>query len=78
LDRLPDRPRDVLATSIVPAALKDLWVGPFVGGRLCWDVNQKLAFGVGGDVGGLEIGSAFSLIRQFSAGIDYWLAVSVN
>ena len=47
---------DVLARSVVPAALEDLWVGPFVGGRLCWDLNEKLAFGVGGDVGGFEIG----------------------
>jgi hypothetical protein len=47
------------------------WVEPFVGGRLIWDLNDKLALNVRGDAGGFGIGSASDLTWQIVGGIDY-------
>ena len=50
------------------------WVEPFVGGRVVWDLNDKLAFNIRGDAGGFGIGSASKLTWQMLGGIDYQLA----
>jgi hypothetical protein len=47
------------------------WVEPFVGGRLIWDLNDKIAFNVRGDAGGFGIGSASDLTWQIVGGVDY-------
>ncbi len=47
------------------------WVEPFVGGRIIWDLNDKLALNVRGDAGGFGIGSASDLLWQISGGVDY-------
>jgi opacity protein-like surface antigen len=50
------------------------WFEPFVGGRVVWDLNEKLAFNVRGDAGGFGIGSASDLSWQILGGIDYQLS----
>jgi hypothetical protein len=50
------------------------WVEPFVGGRVVWDLNDRLAISVMGDAGGFGIGSASDLLWQFSAGVNYRLS----
>jgi len=47
------------------------WVEPFVGGRLIWDLNNKIAFNVRADAGGFGIGSASDLTWQIVGGMDY-------
>ena len=47
------------------------WVEPFVGGRLIWDLNDKVALNVRGDAGGFGIGSASDLTWQIVGGMDY-------
>jgi hypothetical protein len=47
------------------------WVEPFVGGRLIWDLNDKIALNVRGDAGGFGIGSASDLTWQIVGGVDY-------
>ena len=50
------------------------WVEPFVGGRVIWDLNDKLALDVRGDAGGFGIGSASDLLWQIALGVDYDLS----
>jgi predicted porin len=47
------------------------WVEPFIGGRLIWDLNNKIALNVRGDAGGFGIGSASDLTWQIAGGVDY-------
>lgn len=47
------------------------WVEPFVGGRLIWDLSDKIAFNVRSDAGGFGIGSASDLTWQVVGGMDY-------
>ena len=47
------------------------WVEPFVGGRLVWDLNDKIAFNVRADAGGFGIGNASDLTWQVVGGMDY-------
>ena len=47
------------------------WVEPFVGGRLIWDLNKKIALNVRGDAGGFGIGNASDLTWQIVGGMDY-------
>ena len=50
------------------------WVEPFVGGRVIWDLNDKLALNIRGDAGGFGIGSASDLTWQIAGGVDYKLS----
>jgi opacity protein-like surface antigen len=50
------------------------WVEPFVGGRIRWDLNDKLAMDIRGDAGGFGIGSASDLLWQVAFGVDYRLS----
>jgi hypothetical protein len=47
------------------------WVESFVGGRLIWDLNEKIALNVRSDAGGFGIGSASDLTWQIVGGMDY-------
>jgi len=47
------------------------WVEPFIGGRLIWDLNNKIAFNVRADAGGFGIGNASDLTWQIVGGMDY-------
>jgi opacity protein-like surface antigen len=47
------------------------WVEPFIGSRLRYDLTEKLAAQVRGDIGGFGIGSASKLTWNFLAGIDW-------
>ncbi len=49
------------------------WVDPIVGGRLRWDINEKLAAAVRFDFGGFDIGEGSNLTWNLVAGIDYKL-----
>jgi opacity protein-like surface antigen len=53
------------------------WVEPFVGGRLIWDLNDKIALNVRGDAGGFGIGSASDLTWQVIGGLDFKFTKSV-
>jgi hypothetical protein len=37
------------------------WVEPFVGGRILWEISEKVSAGIRGDIGGFGIGSASDL-----------------
>ena len=50
------------------------WVEPFVGGRVIWGLNDKLAINIAGDAGGFGIGSASDLTWQIKGGVDYKLS----
>ena len=54
------------------------WVDPFIGGRLKWDINEKLAANVRFDFGGFGIGEGSNLTWNFLAGIDYKLKENVS
>ena len=54
------------------------WVEPFVGGRVIWDLNDKIAFKVRSDFGGFGIGSASDLQWQILGGVDYKLAENMT
>jgi opacity protein-like surface antigen len=54
------------------------WIEPFVGGRVIWDLNDKMAINVRGDAGGFGIGSASRLTWNFVAGVDYKLSKKVS
>jgi opacity protein-like surface antigen len=54
------------------------WVEPFVGGRIVWDLNDKMAVRVRGDAGGFGIGSASDLLWQISFGGDYQLSKNTS
>ena len=48
------------------------WVDPIIGGRLKWDIDEKLAAAVRFDFGGFDIGGS-NLTWNLVAGIDYKL-----
>jgi hypothetical protein len=54
------------------------WVEPFIGGRLRWDLNDKLAFSVRGDAGGFGIGSASDLLWQLEGSVHLQLTKSTS
>jgi hypothetical protein len=54
------------------------WVEPFVGGRVIWDLNDKLAINIAGDAGGFGIGSASDLTWQIKGGVDYKLSENMT
>jgi len=54
------------------------WVEPFIGGRIIWDLNDKMAINVRADAGGFGIGSASKLIWNFVADIEYKLTKKVS
>lgn len=54
------------------------WVEPFVGGRVIWGLDDKLAFNIRGDAGGFGIGSASDLLWQIAFGIDYKLSKNTS
>ena len=54
------------------------WVEPFVGGRVLWDLNDKIAINLRGDVGGFGIGSASKLTWNLVTGIDYKLSENMT
>jgi opacity protein-like surface antigen len=49
------------------------WVEPLVGGRIHWDLNEKLALWFRGDAGGFGIGSASKLTYNIIPGCSYKL-----
>lgn len=54
------------------------WVEPFVGGRIRWDLNDKLAFSFRGDAGGFGIGSASDLLWQVAGSVDFQLSKNIS
>ena len=54
------------------------WVEPFVGGRILWDLNDKMAINIRGDFGGFGIGSASKLTWNLVAGINYTLSENTS
>ncbi|MHC4075195.1 MAG: hypothetical protein ACYSRZ_02105, partial [Planctomycetota bacterium] len=54
------------------------WVDPIVGGRLRWDINDKLATAVRFDFGGFDIGDGSNLTWNLLAGIDYKLKENMS
>ena len=54
------------------------WVEPFVGGRVIWGLNDKLAINIAGDAGGFGIGSASDLTWQIKGGVDYKLSENMT
>ena len=54
------------------------WVEPFIGGRVRWDLNDKLAFIVRGDAGGFGIGSASDLLWQVAGSVDFQLSKNIS
>ena len=54
------------------------WIEPFVGGRILWELNDKMAINVRGNVGGFGIGSASRLTWNFATGVDYKLSKKVS
>ena len=56
------------------------WIDPFVGGRILLIVNEKLTFGLRGDVGGFGIGDASDLAWNLILGVGYqpWKRVSLK
>jgi opacity protein-like surface antigen len=54
------------------------WFEPFVGGRLRWDINEKLAVAVRTDFGGFGIGEGSNLTWNLLVGIDYQLKENMS
>ncbi len=54
------------------------WVEPFVGGRVIWGLNDKLAINIAGDAGGFGIGSASDLTWQIKGSVDYKLSENMT
>ncbi len=54
------------------------WVDPIVGGRLRWDIDEKLAAAVRFDFGGFGIGDGSNLTWNLLAGIDYKLKENMS
>ncbi len=54
------------------------WVDPIIGGRLRWDLNEKLAATVRFDFGGFDIGEGSNLTWNLLAGIGYELSKKVS
>jgi hypothetical protein len=57
---------------------REEWVEPIVGGRLRWDLNNKLAAAVRFDFGGFDIGEGSNLTWNLLAGIDYKLKENMS
>jgi opacity protein-like surface antigen len=57
---------------------REEWVDPIVGGRLRWDIDEKLAAVVRFDFGGFGIGEGLNLTWNLLAGIDYQLSKNMN
>jgi opacity protein-like surface antigen len=57
---------------------REEWVDPIVGGRLKWDIDEKLAAAVRFDFGGFDIGDGSSLTWNLVAGIDYKLKENLS
>jgi opacity protein-like surface antigen len=57
---------------------REEWVEPIVGGRLRWDLNNKLAAAVRFDFGGFDIWDGSNLTWNLLAGIDYQLSRNMN
>jgi len=57
---------------------REEWVDPFIGGRLRWDLNDKLAAVVRTDFGGFDIGEGSNLTWNLLAGIDYKLSKKIS
>lgn len=53
------------------------WVDPIIGGRLKWDIDEKLAAAVRFDFGGFDIGGS-NLTWNLVAGIDYKLKENMS
>lgn len=53
---------------------REEWVEAVIGGRLRWDLNDKLAAAVRADFGGFGIGEGSNLSWNLLAGIDYQLS----
>jgi opacity protein-like surface antigen len=54
------------------------WVEPFIGGRILWELNNKIAINIRGDAGGFGVGSASRLTWNFVAGVDCKLSKKVS
>ncbi len=52
---------------------REEWVDPIIGGRLRWDIDEKLAAAVRFDFGGFGIGNGSDQTWNLLAGIDYKL-----
>ncbi len=57
---------------------REEWVDPIVGGRLRWDIDEKLAAAVRFDFGGFDIGNGSNLTWNLVAGIDYKLKENIS
>jgi len=57
---------------------REEWVDPIVGGRLRWDIDEKLAAAVRFDFGGFNIGNGSNLTWNLLAGIDYKLKENMS
>jgi opacity protein-like surface antigen len=57
---------------------REEWVEPVIGGRLRWDLNEKLAAAVRFDFGGFDIGDGSNLTWNLVAGIDYKLKENMS
>jgi len=57
---------------------REEWVEPIVGGRLRWDIDNKLAAAVRFDFGGFDIGEGSNLTWNLVAGIDYKLKENMS
>ncbi|MHA2408437.1 MAG: hypothetical protein ACXACA_08720 [Candidatus Ranarchaeia archaeon] len=57
---------------------REEWVEPVIGGRLRWDMNDKLAAAVRFDFGGFDIGEGSNLSWNLLAGIDYRLKENMS
>jgi opacity protein-like surface antigen len=57
---------------------REEWVDPIVGGRLRWDIDEKLAAAVRFDFGGFDIGEGSNLTWNLVAGIDYKLSKKIS
>jgi len=57
---------------------REEWVEPTIGGRLRWDLNDKLAAAVRFDFGGFGIGEGSNLSWNFLAGIEYQLSKNLH
>ena len=57
---------------------REEWVDPIVGGRLRWDIDEKLAAAVRFDFSGFDIGEGSNLTWNLLAGIDYKLKENMS
>jgi opacity protein-like surface antigen len=57
---------------------REEWVEPVIGGRLLWNMSDKLATGVRFDFGGFGIGEGSNLSWNLVAGIDYKLKKNMS